>query len=148
MTKFRSRYDYGDNNQYFSVTEQPSLTDQRYKNCCDLSRIVTVNGDKLFVENPVEFEQALRMSDYNSMYEDVSQYGSFFEVQSTLANATNIFNDLPSTVRAKYDNDVDKFLSAVGEYYNSVHTPSVTPTDGLSEEVKTSSDSTNVGEKP
>lgn len=144
MPEFRTRFNPGSNLSYHYHSDAPSLTDQRYANDCDLSRIVDIQGGQLIVKDQQAFINSVN-TDYKEQFADVSMIGDFQTIKNTMSNAQNTFESLPSAVRDKYDNDLGKFLNSLS-IADSVP-PAVTPDSDKTSEVKTSEVKSVEGEK-
>ena len=132
--KMRTRYNYGENTEYFYKSEQPSLTDQRYAKDADLSRIVGIDGGQLYIKDQQAFMNAVNPADYSDAFQDVSDIKDFATIQRTMKQAEYNFQELPSHVRAKYNNDLGQFLAALNQPL-AEESQSVTHSPEQSEEV-------------
>lgn len=128
--EFRTRYNYGSNKPYHYHSEQVSLTDQRYAKDTDLSRIVGIDGGQLYIKDQQAFINAANANDFKDDFQDVSDIKDLATVHRTMADAQNRFNDLPSAVRAKYDNDLVKFISAFDNDKIIDKSSSIAPVEG------------------
>lgn len=122
MVKIRSCYDYDALSTPGVTFTQASLTQQHFKDDCDVNVIL---------------ERFMRTGEMPSTYaipsfQDVSDYADFRELQDAMSDAREYFDSLPARVRARYNNDLthfyeslntrqgyDEFLSLVGA---SAHT--------------------------
>lgn len=88
-----------------SENNEPSLTQQQFKDETDITRIVKRFGETGFIDhintNPPRYDFATSQT--------------FQEAQYLVAEATNAFNQLPSDTRAKYGNDPARWLDSLAE---------------------------------
>ena len=97
--QFRTAYNLGNEN-YTEKHSDDGLTEQHHAETCDINKILAQ-----FMETGI-----LPTSTNNDpQYGDVSEH-DFQEVQNQLANAKTLFEELPDTVRAQFDNKPFKFL--------------------------------------
>lgn len=133
MVKIRSCYDYDALSTPGVTFTQASLTQQHFKDDCDVNVIL---------------ERFMRTGEMPSTYaipsfQDVSDYADFRELQDAMSDAREYFDSLPARVRARYNNDLndfyeslstrqgyDSFVSLVGA---TAHTASGVAGGGVSE---------------
>ena len=89
-------------------TSQPSLTKSEFKDECDINNVV---------------KRALRTGvlpgvDREALYGDFSQVENYAEAQIKIANAKSEFEQLPSGIKEKFDNDVTNLLDFVDDPEN------------------------------
>lgn len=102
MTKFKTLYDY----EQVSISfEQPSLTEQSYKDECDIDFIISN-----FVKTGIDPREGRKMS-----YVDCTQVKDFQAAQQLVADTKSMFYSLPAEVR-------DEFQT-VGGYLEYVSNP-------------------------
>lgn len=103
MVRIFSRYDYdGLSSPGVTFTEK-SLTQQHFKDDCDVNIIL---------------ERFLRTGEVPTAsvipsYQDVSDFADFRELQDAMSDATDYFESLPARVRARYNNDVTNFYESL-----------------------------------
>lgn len=101
---------------------QPSLTQQHFKDDCDVNIIL----ERFMRTGEVPTSQGI------PSFQDVSEFADFRELQDSMSDARDYFESLPARVRARYSNNMtnfyeslntqqgyDEFLSLVGA---SAHT--------------------------
>lgn len=77
--------------------------EQSHKNACDINRIVKKYQKTGAIDH---------QNKYEPRYDDMT--GTDFQTaMNMVANATNMFNELPANVRARMDNDPAKFLDFI-----------------------------------
>jgi hypothetical protein len=96
---FRTAYNLGNEN-YSETHANDGLTEQHHANDCDINKILSQ-----FMETGILPQTTNR----DPVYGDVSEH-DFQDVQIQLANAKSLFEELPDTVRAQFDNEPFKFL--------------------------------------
>jgi hypothetical protein len=96
---FRTAYNLGNEN-YSETHLNDGLTEQHHANDCDINQILAQFMETGILPHTTKSEP---------VYGDVSEH-EFQEVQFQLANAKTLFEELPDTVRAQFDNEPFKFL--------------------------------------
>lgn len=119
--KFKSRYNVPSNISYHTKIEGPSLTSQKYKDRVDLNKIVGFESGQLIIKDERTFldtfDESALYNDFTGANQIVDCVGmTFSELSSSMANLENQFNDLPSEVRKKYNNDVNVFLDSIQQH--------------------------------
>lgn len=107
MVAFRNAYERS--SKPGITFEKPSLTQQHFKDECDINLII-----KRFTKNDLDL-MAL-MSDMH--YGDYSTPVDFHEAMNIVIRAQDQFDSLPSSVRDKFDNDPAKMLYFVSKKEN------------------------------
>ena len=92
-----------------TYNSQPSMTKQSFKDECNINKIM----DK--------FQKSGAINHYAA---HAPQYGDcthieLLDAQLIVANANSMFEDLPSSIRAKFENDPGQFLDFVQDENNS-----------------------------
>lgn len=103
MVKIVSRYDVVSSSGVEFT--QPSLTQQHFKDDCDVNLIL---------------ERFMRTGELPSSsssgvpsFQDVSDFGDFRDLQSAMSDARDYFESLPARVRARYNNDLTIFYESL-----------------------------------
>lgn len=111
-TPFRTPYD-GNHLRVVQEFTQPSRTKQEFKEQCDINNIVQNFLRTGELPNAYDAAKAkfLNMADLPV---------SYHEALNLVIDATAAFDELPASARARYDNDVQKFLAAVHKDPDSV----------------------------
>jgi len=115
------------------TVKQPSRTDQSWKDRVDLNKVVA-KASRVQVQEWRDVH-AKWVDDASDI--DVADL-TFAEYNNVLAQAEQVFSDLPSDVRLRYNNDAREFLSflaadpdgstTVDELLSSEHQPVTRPT--------------------
>lgn len=103
--KFNTQYHHL--NDPIASESKPSLTDQQYKDSCDISFIVSQYA-KLGIpipQSPVSYADLTSVEDYQNALLTVSQYKSAFE-------------SLPSADRERFHGDVSEYLAFIANSNN------------------------------
>ena len=106
---FRTAYDTGTANYSESFPE--GLTEQHHTDSCDINLILAQ-----FMETGIMPNQKIQ----NPQYGDVSEH-SFQEIQTQLANAKNLFEELPEHVKQQFEHQPFKFLKFAEDPKNLPH---------------------------
>lgn len=107
MVAFRNAYERS--SKPGLTFEKPSLTQQHFKDECDINLII-----KRFTKNDLAL--MAMMSDMR--YGDYSTPVDFHEAMNIVIRAQEQFDSLPSSVRDKFDNDPVKMLDFVSKKEN------------------------------
>ncbi len=110
------------------------LTEQSHKNQCDVNRIIEKYDKSGIITHVSKFE---------GKFGDTTG-ADFQSMQQTVANARNMFNELPADIRSRFENDPTNLLTFMEDESNrdeaiklGLINPQWTPeTDGLGEHVK------------
>jgi phage internal scaffolding protein len=92
-----------------SCNEAEDRTKQSMKDECDVNRIIS-NYTKTGLLTPVTQDPGI--------YVDVSEVGDYKEALAQIDLAEGMFNQLPSTIRAKFKNDPAEFLDYASDETN------------------------------
>lgn len=95
-----------DSDLKFDEKLEPSLTQQQFKEECDVNRIVRSNSFQPV--NPL----ALR-------FEDVSEVVQYDEALSIVQKAQDSFSDLPADVRFRFQNDPSQMIAFLANPQNA-----------------------------
>lgn len=93
-------------------SSKPSLTQQEFKESCDINNILakfSVQAQALGVE-PSQL-----MPQDQGTYGDFSNLDDFQTAQNKIAFLNDQFSNLPSSVRRKFGDDLNNFISAVSD---------------------------------
>ena len=101
---FRSAYD--PHKKYVYKTTGESLTQQHYKDECDIINIIKRHDRNGIIEH-VQRGQA--------RYGDFSEVSDYREALDLVRDAQNEFLSIPSDIRKKFDNDPGKFYEFVSD---------------------------------
>ena len=107
MVAFRNAYERS--SKPGMTFEKPSLTQQHFKDECDINLII-----KRFTKNDL----ALMAMMSDMQYGDYSTPVDFHEAMNIVIRAQEQFEALPSSVRDKFDNDPAKMLDFVSKKEN------------------------------
>lgn len=107
MVAFRNAYERS--SKPGITFEKPSLTQQHFKDECDINLII-----KRFTKNDL----ALMAMMSDMQYGDYSTPVDFHEAMNIVIRAQEQFEALPSSVRDKFDNDPAKMLDFVSKKEN------------------------------
>ena len=107
MVVFRNAYERS--SKPGMTFEKPSLTQQHFKDECDINLII-----KRFTKNDL----ALMAMMSDMQYGDYSTPVDFHEAMNIVIRAQEQFESLPSSVRDKFDNDPSKMLDFVSKEEN------------------------------
>lgn len=112
VRKIRKRLSYdGSMIRGINFSDSPSLTQQQYKEECDLVKQINrlaVYGDP----------SGLVQNNKKPMYGDFSEIPDFITAHNTIIEANRMFMDLPSKVRKEFDNDPAKLIEFVSDSKN------------------------------
>ena len=106
QSRFKSTFER--NRVITDYSSQPSLTKSEFKDECDINNVV---------------KRALRTGvlpgvDRQALYGDFSQVENYAEAQIKIAEAKSEFEQLPSGIKEKFDNDVTNLLDFVDDPEN------------------------------
>lgn len=102
MPKFRTRFNVDDFNVTGLVCETPSMTQQQFKEECDVNSIM----DKYRITGTVPTR-------LNAQYGDFSEVSDYLSAQNTILSAQEQFDSLPSNIRKEFDNSPAKMLEFI-----------------------------------
>lgn len=91
---------------------KPSLTQQHFKDECDINHIMRRYRETGFLTDPLAQPTA------KPMFGDFSTAFDFHEAQNTIARANEAFAALPSSVRKRFANDPGAFLAFMEDERN------------------------------
>lgn len=86
-----------------TINEQESMTQQQYKDDCDVNLIIKKyieTGSVTHVRNAAE-----------GVYADLTDLPSFEEAMKTVAEASAAFETVPAHIRLRFNNDPGQFIS-------------------------------------
>lgn len=107
MVAFRNAYERS--SKPGITFEKPSLTQQHFKDECDINLII-----KRFTRDEIALMAAMS----NMQYGDYSTSFDYHEAMTLVVQAQQQFEALPSSVRDKFDNDPVKMLDFVSKKEN------------------------------
>lgn len=87
---------------------QPSMTQQHFKDECDINRIIKRYQQTGVLGNPLEPVP-------KPIYEDVSNLPSFEQSMQTVARTSEYFDSLPSEVRQQFNYNVSDFVRYISD---------------------------------
>lgn len=90
---------------------KPSMTSQEFKDECNVNNILKRYAAQAQVMGVPLSELLPKLG--SAPYGDFTNLDSFMEMKNKVARATQVFEALPSDVRAKYGNTVEGFLGAL-----------------------------------
>lgn len=91
-----------------SLNSEPTLTQQQFKEQCDINNIIkhyTQTGE-------------LPLSKKVGQFLDVSNVQDYHSALNTVYEAQKAFDDLPSNIRSKFENDPNQLLSFIEDDSN------------------------------
>lgn len=100
--KLPSRKDVGD-----IIFTQPSLTEQSFKFECDINNIAS---GKVFSTLPANHNTPL--------FDDFTNLGNYQESLDIISKAQSMFEELPSAIRSKFENNPQKLIDFVSKPEN------------------------------
>ncbi len=103
MVRIVSRYDYDAFATPGVTFTQPSLTQQHFKDDCDVNVIL----DRFMKTGDLPTSSAI------PTFQDVSEFADFRELQVAMSDAREYFESLPARVRARYNNDLTTFYETL-----------------------------------
>lgn len=93
-------------------SSKPSLTQQEFKESCDINNILA----KFSVQaRALGVEPSLLMPQDQGTYGDFSNLDDFQTAQNKIAFLNDQFSNLPSSVRRKFGDDLNTFMSALSD---------------------------------
>lgn len=110
MVEFYTRY--APPKSPIADSSKPSLTQQEFKESCDINNILakfSVQAQALGVD------PSLLMPQDQGTYGDFSNLDDFQTAQNKIAFLNDQFSNLPSSVRRKFGDDLNTFISAVSD---------------------------------
>lgn len=110
MVEFYTRYNPP--KSPISDSSQPSLTQQEFKESCDINNILakfSVQAQALGVD------PSLLMPQDQGVYGDFSQLDDFQTAQNKIAFLNDQFSNLPSHVRRKFGDNLNNFIAAISD---------------------------------
>lgn len=96
-----------------TVNKEPSMTEQSYKDDCDINVILKRYNGQLGLGNMSEFQEY-----YASNFEDVSAAVDLQEAYRQVAAAREAFDAMPSDIRSRFANDPVEMLAFLGDARN------------------------------
>lgn len=87
-----------------------SLTKQSFKDECNINNIMAQYQKSGLIEHANE---------HRGSYDDYCNHTDYHTALSQIAEAQSMFNELPATIRAKFDNSPAQFLAFVHEPDNA-----------------------------
>lgn len=91
-----------------SINDEPSMTQQQFKESCDINNIIktyTLTGE-------------LPLSKKVGQFLDVSHVQDYQTALHTVFEAQRAFDDLPSKIRSRFENDPNKLLAFIEDDAN------------------------------
>lgn len=107
MLKFKTKYDTIGKTLYQSKSDKPSLTDESYKQECDIDFIISN-----FVQRGIEPPQ--HQIDYGKQYTS----DDFANAMQTVAECKTAYECLPATEKEKFNNSVTNYLDFISDPKN------------------------------
>lgn len=95
--------------------KEPSMTDQSFKDECDMGKLIDRYNKTGFFYNPLVAHQNKPRS---PMFEDFSDVPTFQEAQEVIARSQAQFEALPAKVRDYFDNDPALMLAFINDPKN------------------------------
>lgn len=108
MPNVRHIYTERDRSETCFTSSQPSVTRQGFKDECDINVIMA----RYQATGVIDF-----VNKHEGSFADVSAI-DFQTAQETVARARSAFNDLPSSLRERFENDPAQFLEFVQDDKN------------------------------
>lgn len=99
--KIRKHYD--DLTEKGLIFKKPSMTQQHFKDDCDINVIVRRFNAGQINTMPLAMNEGF--------YADVSDLGSYQDANARVNSIKDYFSNLPSSVREKFNNSVDEFVA-------------------------------------
>lgn len=90
---------------------KPSMTSQEFKDECNVNNILKRYAAQAQVMGVPLSELLPKLG--TAPYGDFTNLDSFMEMKNKVARATQVFESLPSDIRAKYGNTVEGFIGAL-----------------------------------
>ena len=87
----------------------PSLTQQHFKDECDINAIIARHDTTGLWSNSVDLVKARQ-----PLFDDFSVLPDFMDAQNFLNEAGDLFNALPSGIRRRFDNNPAELLEFLG----------------------------------
>lgn len=87
----------------------PTRTKSEFKDECDINRILKRHQDTGIVEH---------LARGQPRFADVSEVPQYFDAQLIVVHANQLFSELPSRIRKRFDNDPGAFLDFVRDPAN------------------------------
>lgn len=95
--------------------KEPSMTDQSFKDECDMGKLIDRYNKTGFFYNPLAMHGQKPRS---PMFEDFADVPTFQEAQEVIARSQSQFEALPAKVRDFFDNDPALMLAFVNDPKN------------------------------
>lgn len=102
MPKFRTRFNVDSFDVRGLVCETPSMTQQQFKEECDVNSIM----DKYRITGTVPTR-------LNAQFGDFSEVGDYLSAQNIILAAQEQFDTLPSNIRKEFDNSPANMLEFI-----------------------------------
>lgn len=110
MVEFYTRYNAP--KSPVADSSQPSLTQQEFKESCDINNILA----KFAVQaQALGVEPSQLMPQDQGTYGDFSNLDDFQTAQNKIAFLNDQFSNLPSNVRRKFGDDLNTFIDAISD---------------------------------
>jgi phage internal scaffolding protein len=100
---------YGERKRVVSSIVGESMAKQSFKNECDMNRIIAKFRKTGMIDH---------IRESGGRFIDVPENLDFQTAQNVMAKATSMFEELPSDLRKKFDNDVQTFMDYVNNPEN------------------------------
>lgn len=108
MIKIRSLYDEEyDASEFFTVLEGESMTQQQFKDECDINNIIARYAQTGFYYDPMTDMSLLNRE---AMYGDFSELPDYRTSLDAVNHVREAFMGLSSEIRLRFENDPGKFL--------------------------------------
>jgi len=92
----------------------PSMTQQHFKDECDINAIIARHDTTGLWSNPVDLVKARQ-----PLFDDFSVLPDFMDAQNFLNEAGDLFNALPSGIRRRFDNNPAELLEFLADPANA-----------------------------
>lgn len=96
--------------------EKPSMTQQHFKDECDINNILAAYHIKARSMGVSVSELIPKLG--SEQFADVSNLDDYLTAQNRIAQVNQIFESLPSEVRRSYNDDPRNFVAALGDSNN------------------------------
>ena len=110
---FRTGYNFRFVHPGFSCVG-PSLTQQHFKDECDINAIIARHDTTGLWCNPVDLVKSRQ-----PLFDDFSVLPDFMDAQNFLNEAGDLFNALPSSIRRRFDNNPYELLEFLADPANT-----------------------------
>lgn len=116
MVRIRSLYDEHDPSFYGSVPEGESMTQQQFKDSCDINKLIARHAQTGFYYDPFK---DMQLNSRQAMYGDFSDVLDYRSSLDAVNRVQEAFMELSAEIRHRFEHDPAKFLEFIMDPSNA-----------------------------